>query len=153
MTCWNGSLLNGASCNAQNSTPQQDVLNTIIKLRVSKRLGIEIRALPGCYAASSGNLLPTFRDNLSVPSARITNALGLLAPKMWRIGCPETSIRNYRYKLCNIPEERRSHLIRDGSLKSGWELSSGFTNISFSIVVLLHRQLWFAHELKLWRGI
>jgi len=28
----------------------------------------ENRALLGCYAANSGNFLPTFRDNLSVPS-------------------------------------------------------------------------------------
>jgi hypothetical protein len=28
-------------------------------------------ALRGCYAASSGNLLPTLRDNLSVPSSGI----------------------------------------------------------------------------------
>jgi hypothetical protein len=30
----------------------------------------EICALLGCYAASSGNPLPTFRNNLSVPSSR-----------------------------------------------------------------------------------
>ena len=29
----------------------------------------EIRALPGHYAACSGNSVPTFRDNLSVPSS------------------------------------------------------------------------------------
>ena len=28
-------------------------------------------ALLGCYAASSGNSLPTFRDNMSVPSSRV----------------------------------------------------------------------------------
>jgi hypothetical protein len=28
-------------------------------------------ALPGCYAASSGNFLPTFRDNISVPSSMV----------------------------------------------------------------------------------
>jgi hypothetical protein len=31
----------------------------------------EICALLGCYAASSGNPLPTFRDNVSVPSSRV----------------------------------------------------------------------------------
>jgi hypothetical protein len=31
----------------------------------------EIRALLGCYAASSGNPLPTFPDNLSVPYSRV----------------------------------------------------------------------------------
>ena len=37
-------------------------------------------ALLGHYAASSGNLLPTFRDNQSVPSVRVQNQnkLGLL---------------------------------------------------------------------------
>jgi len=33
-------------------------------------------------------------------------------------GCSETSAMNYHYKLRNIPEERRSHLHRGGSLKS-----------------------------------
>jgi hypothetical protein len=31
----------------------------------------EIGALLECYAASSGNPLPTFRDNVSVPSSRV----------------------------------------------------------------------------------
>jgi hypothetical protein len=30
---------------------------------------------------------------------------------MGRISCPQMSIRNYHYSLCNIPEERSSHLI------------------------------------------
>jgi hypothetical protein len=30
-------------------------------------------AFLGCYAVSSGNSLPTFRDNLSVPSSRVKN--------------------------------------------------------------------------------
>jgi len=38
--------------------------------------------------------------------------------KMGQIGCPETSVRNYHCMLCNIPEQRRSHLLRGGSLKS-----------------------------------
>jgi hypothetical protein len=36
----------------------------------------EFCALLGCYATSSGNPLPTFRDNVSVPSSRVL--LGLL---------------------------------------------------------------------------
>jgi hypothetical protein len=32
--------------------------------------------------------------------------------------CPETSVRTYHSTLRNIPEERRSHLRRGGSLKS-----------------------------------
>ena len=29
---------------------------------------------------------------------------------MGPIGCPETSVTNYQYALCNIPEERKSQL-------------------------------------------
>jgi hypothetical protein len=40
----------------------------------------EICALLGCYAASCGNCLPTFQDNVSVPSSRVksTSRLRLL---------------------------------------------------------------------------
>jgi hypothetical protein len=38
--------------------------------------------------------------------------------KMGPIGCPETSVQNYHSTLRNIPEERRYHLHRGGSLKS-----------------------------------
>ena len=34
------------------------------------------------------------------------------------ICCPETSVKNYHYMLRNSPEERSSHLLRGGSLKS-----------------------------------
>jgi len=33
-------------------------------------------------------------------------------------GSPETSVANNQYTMCEIPEERRSHLQRGGSLKS-----------------------------------
>jgi hypothetical protein len=64
----------------------------------------------GYYVACSDNSLPTFRDNLSVPF--------LMVKKYGPICCPETSIRDYRYSLCNSPEERSSLLLRGGSLKS-----------------------------------
>ena len=35
--------------------------------------------------------------------------------KIGRTGCPETSVRNYRYKLCNNSEGRRSRLHRGGT--------------------------------------
>jgi len=75
-------------------------------------------ALP-CYdAASSGNFVPTFQDNLSVQSSRVKNPK--IEPlKMGPIGYPETSLRNYHYSLCNSPEERSSHLLPGKSLKSG----------------------------------
>jgi len=50
-------------------------------------------ALLGYYAASSGNSLTTFRDNLSVPL------------KMGPIGCLVTPVRNCHYTLHNSPEE------------------------------------------------
>ena len=56
---------------------------------------------------SSGNSLPTFRDNLSVPYSRVKNL------KMGPVGCPETSVRNYHYSLHN---NRRA--LRGRSLKS-----------------------------------
>ena len=51
-------------------------------------------ALLGYYAASSGNLLPTFRDNFSVPSSGVKSPKRL---KMEPISCPETSVRNNHY--------------------------------------------------------
>jgi len=44
---------------------------------------------------------------------------GFLTPLMMGpIFCPETSVRNYHYSLLNNPEERSSHLLCGGSLKS-----------------------------------
>jgi hypothetical protein len=43
-------------------------------------------ALLGYYIASSGNSLPTFRGNLSVPFSRVNTG-------------PETSVSNYYYSL------------------------------------------------------
>ena len=37
--------------------------------------------------------------------------------KMGPMGFPETPVRNYYYTLRNIPEERKSHIRRGGSLK------------------------------------
>jgi len=54
-----------------------------------------------CYETSSGSYLPTFRDNLSVPSS---------GSKMGPIGCPGKSVRNYHYSLRNNPEDHSSHM-------------------------------------------
>ena len=37
---------------------------------------------------------------------------------MGPIGCPETSVNNYKYTLCNNPEARSSHLRHCKSLKT-----------------------------------
>jgi len=61
-------------------------------------------ALLRYYATSSGNFLPTFRDDLPVQS-------WILDPwNMGPIGCLETSVRNRHYPLRNKREERTSHL-------------------------------------------
>jgi hypothetical protein len=64
--------------------------------------------LLGYYAAYRGNSLPTFRDNLSVPSSRIKKYKEKsLFPLVF-----------LDYRLRHIPEERRSHLLRKVNLKS-----------------------------------
>ena len=65
----------------------------------------ENSALLGFYAASSGNFLPTFRDNLSILYSGVKNK-----KKIGPVGCPETSLRNYHYSLLNDPEERSSQI-------------------------------------------
>ena len=44
--------------------------------------------------------------------------LNIPSLKMGPTGCSETSVRIYHYTLRNDSEERRSHLLRAGSLKS-----------------------------------
>jgi len=72
-------------------------------------------ALVGYCTGDGGNSLTTFRDNLSVPPSRFLDSWPL---KMGPIGRFETPFRIYRYTLCNSPEERSSHQLRGGSLKS-----------------------------------
>jgi hypothetical protein len=67
-------------------------------------------SVTGNFTASSGNFLQTFRDNLPVPSSGAKN-LWILGP--WNtgpIGCPETSLINYHYSQRNNPEERSSQV-------------------------------------------
>jgi hypothetical protein len=74
-----------------------------------RRNYFHICAVLGSYAASSGNLLPTFRDNASMPSWLL---------KMGQIYCPEMSVKHYNSTLRKNPEERWSHQHRGVSLKS-----------------------------------
>jgi len=66
-----------------------------------RREAAEICTLLSCCAAISGNLVPKFRDNLSVQSRN---------PKIAPIGCAKTSVRNHHSSLRNNPEERSSVL-------------------------------------------
>ena len=68
------------------------------------------------------------------------------------IGCPETWTRNYHYSLRNIPEERSSHLLRGGSLKSHkneWSCNSAPPYI-FCMVYTLLTTLYWDSSLTLW---
>ena len=58
------------------------------------------------FKLASTTLLPTFRDNVSVPSK--TNSWISWPMKIGQICCSETLVRNYHYALRNIAEERRS---------------------------------------------
>jgi hypothetical protein len=51
--------------------PQRSTLRRINTAISGIRRDVEIRTLLGYYAASNGNPLPTFRDNVSVPSSRV----------------------------------------------------------------------------------
>jgi len=64
----------------------------------------EICALLDCYAVCSGNSVPTFRDNISVPYSRVS----ILEDGTNRF--PQTLVRNYHYTLRNNPAEGRSQL-------------------------------------------
>jgi hypothetical protein len=66
----------------------------------------ELCALLGYYAASSGNPLPTFRDNVSLPYSRSPRKNSPL--KMVPKHCPETSVKGYHSTLRNILEECKS---------------------------------------------
>ena len=92
-------------------------------------------ALQGYYAAISGSFLPTYRDDVLVPSSRVRSPnkgsifLGFL--KMGPIGLPDTSVRNSHY-LCNNPEEHSSRLFCGGIFKS-----CAIHRMSLSLIVLL----------------
>jgi hypothetical protein len=74
------------------------------------------------------NPLPTFRDNVTVPSSRANLTLEDGTDTLSRnVGLtledgptrsPETSVKDYHSALRNTPEERRSHHHRGGSLRS-----------------------------------
>jgi len=64
-----------------------------------------------CDITQRSKSVPTFRDNLSVPSSRDMKSKepkkGFLTPlKMGPIGCNETSVRNYHSTLRYSVEER-----------------------------------------------
>jgi hypothetical protein len=73
-------------------------------------------AFLGHDAAHGGNFIPTFRDTLCAPSSKRP------------IGCFETSVTNYRYRLRDIPSGRRTHLLRT----EAWNHATTFCARNFS---------------------
>ena len=67
----------------------------------SSKNQVEICALLGCYAASSGNSLPTFQVNLSVPPSWNIDSVPL---KMGLVCSPETSVRSPHHSLLSSTE-------------------------------------------------
>jgi hypothetical protein len=80
-----------------------------------RRVVDEICALLGYYAASNGNPLPTFRDNVSVLSSSFKESKKKgrsrqeYAVNMGKrpIRCAETSVKDCHSTLRNTPEEQR----------------------------------------------
>jgi hypothetical protein len=67
----------------------------------------EICVLLGYYSAGSVNSLSTFRDEPWVQTSRVKDTLSLM---MGPVGCPEQSVKNYRYTMRNFSIECRSHM-------------------------------------------
>jgi hypothetical protein len=91
---------------------------THLSREVLKDCLLQICALLGHYAAYNGDLLRTFRENLSVRSSRVKNPGRFLPLRMGPISCPETSVTTLHSALRYNPEDLRSHLLCGGSLKS-----------------------------------
>ena len=65
-----------------------------------------------CFGTTSG---------LHLQGSGINNIWILDPLQKGQIGCHETSVINYHYLPINDPEERSSHLLRGGSVKSSFE--------------------------------
>ena len=104
----NGSTVTTGQKSVSSNTLEETSENSLpIVISDFRRDVPEICALLGYYAALSGSSVPTFQENLSVPSSRVKKFfLGLPDRKMGPIGSPGTSIQNHRSTLRNIPEER-----------------------------------------------
>ena len=85
---------------------------SLVSGRISRETPVlfEAVALLDCYAAFVGGLLPTFWDNLSVPSSRCPLEMEIT-------GRSETSATSYQQTQRNSKEERRLELHRVRSLR------------------------------------
>jgi len=110
LVCWNKRMSSNKKCTTVNDT---------VLLRALYSHWHDNWAFLDDYAASSGNFIPAFRENLDSLLLTMGSILDSWLLKLGTIGCPETSVSNYHHSLRNnISEQRSSHLLRDGSLKS-----------------------------------
>ena len=78
----------------------------------------------GILRSYSGKSLPTFRNNWSVRSSRVNKSNEKFSSwNSWTlnirpISFSETSVRSCHYTTHDIPEESRSHICLDGSLRT-----------------------------------
>ena len=89
-----GHLLTRSEVDSKYNTESQAVWLHDVSCLVIE-YDVRICGLLDYYTASCDNYLPTFRDNVSVPS-----------------------VNNYHTTPCNNPEDYRCHQHRGGSLKS-----------------------------------
>jgi len=81
----------------------------------------------GYYAASSGNLLPTFRDNLSIQSSGFKNWIEFLNPEDGTDRLSRNVGKKSPLLAANNSEERSSQLLRSGILKSRMHCIATYT--------------------------
>ena len=97
----------------------------------------EICALQGFCAAYGGNSLSTFWDKLSVPFSKFKNQFTLEEGTEWL----SRNVGNeLNYTLRNIPKDRRSHLLRSGSLKSSIKKLAMFIEGLWSTLLVAGRK-------------
>ena len=84
----------------------------------------------------NGSFLPTFRDNLSVPSSRINLDCSTLEDG-W-IGCPETSVINCHSTLRKI---RKKQVVNNNVLKA--VINSKTWIYKRNVFVMNFRTAWF----------
>jgi hypothetical protein len=83
------------------------------KLRVISGFHSEVAencAILRCYVANGGNFLPTFRDNISVPSSGDQDFFLFLTRKDGADRLSQKSLRNDHYSPRDNPEEHGSQL-------------------------------------------
>jgi len=92
-----------------------------VDLEILTSWSLRSSAILGSY---SGTSLRTFRNNLSFPSSKFNKSREKFSSwnswslNMRPIRFPETSAGNCHFTTHNTPEDRRSHIRPDGSLKT-----------------------------------